>query len=194
MLPCLVIARHPLFPTSPSSQRHLCAHPKACGSLPSVGCQLSAVRSRTSPFPVTLARRVNPNPFVCHSCRKHPGWGAVAFFKPNPPRTPDSAPNPLAAHHSPLATIPFTMRTFAKPASNPCRMRSFKTQHLKSSRMCTSEKPPPGGHSQCQFRGGTDGIYPDRIGSLCSFEAAYLGEVNRENPAPAKKRRGSARH
>jgi len=62
----------------------------------SVGCQLSAVSSLSlSPFAATLTdspqlienpatlspafatltSRVNPNPFVCHSYKKHPGWG-----------------------------------------------------------------------------------------------------------------------
>ena len=39
-----------------------------------------------------------------------------------------------------LAANPFRIRISAKHARNPCRMRSFKTQDLKSFRMCTHKK------------------------------------------------------
>ena len=164
MLPCLVILRRSLFPTSSSSQRHFCAHPKACRSLPSVGCQLSAVSSRTSPFPVTLARNTRgsqPSSQIFSSLNLPTRHSLLSFTIPisatttlrSPRRHPfltvrssritvhgTRATLPPSTHHSPPATIPFTMRTFAKHASNPCRMRSFKTQDLKSFRMCSSEK------------------------------------------------------
>jgi hypothetical protein len=59
-----------------------------------------------------------------------------------------SSPNPYL-FNSKLSTFnrlspdrpnPFTIRTSEKRASNPCRMRSFKTQDLKPFRMCSSEK------------------------------------------------------
>jgi Prolipoprotein diacylglyceryl transferase len=31
-----------------------------------------------SPFAATLTGHVNHNPFVCHSYKKHPGWGAIS--------------------------------------------------------------------------------------------------------------------
>jgi hypothetical protein len=43
-------------------------------------------------------------------------------------------------HPTPPTPNSFTIRTSAKPASNPCRMRTFKTQDLKPFRMCSSEK------------------------------------------------------
>jgi hypothetical protein len=83
--------------------------------------------------PATLTSRVKHNPFVCHSYEKHPGWGyihqAQIFFFRN-----------LTTHYSLLSTDSFTIRTSAKRASNPCRMRSFKTQDLKPFRMRSYEK------------------------------------------------------
>ena len=38
--------------------------------------QLAENPTALSPFPATLTSLVNHNPFLCHSCRKHPGWGA----------------------------------------------------------------------------------------------------------------------
>ena len=34
-------------------------------------------KTTLSPFAATLTGNVNHNPFVCHSYRKHPGWGAT---------------------------------------------------------------------------------------------------------------------
>jgi len=44
--------------------------------------QLTKNPATLSPFAATLTGFVNHNPFVCHSCKKHPGWGAaiVNFF------------------------------------------------------------------------------------------------------------------
>src|SRR5579859_89095 len=54
----------------------------------------------------------------------------------------------LSNQHSPLATIPFRIRTYEKSTRNPFRIRTSKTQDLKSFRMNTSKKtgggePPP---------------------------------------------------
>jgi hypothetical protein len=48
----------------------------------------------------------------------------------------------LPTLNSSLSCVPnsFTIRTYAKRACNPCRMRSFKTQDLKLFRMRSSEK------------------------------------------------------
>ncbi len=67
-------------PSSPLFARHCSRNPNPL-LLPAVSCQLSAVSSPATPFPVALGRRVNPNPFVCHSYKKHPGWGGVASLK-----------------------------------------------------------------------------------------------------------------
>jgi hypothetical protein len=37
--------------------------------------QLTENPATLSPFPATLTRRVKVNPFVCHSYKKHQGWG-----------------------------------------------------------------------------------------------------------------------
>ena len=45
------------------------------------GSQLTENPATLSPVPATLTSRVKHNPFVCHSYRKHPGWGsAIANF------------------------------------------------------------------------------------------------------------------
>ena len=46
----------------------------------------------------------------------------------------------LATHHSPLATIPFRIRTSEKHVRKPSGMNTSKTQHLKPFRMNTYEK------------------------------------------------------
>src|SRR5579859_723636 len=53
----------------------------------------------------------------------------------------------LDANHSPLATIFFRIRTYAKRAHNPFRIRTSKTQHLKPFRMNTSKKTGVGAPS-----------------------------------------------
>ena len=44
--------------------------------------QLSENKTTLSPAVATLTSRVKPNPFACHSYKKHPGWGyaVVNFF------------------------------------------------------------------------------------------------------------------
>jgi len=60
-----------------------------------------------SPFPAALTDPVKHNPFVCHSYRKHPGWGS------RPSSQIFSFRNPIICH-SLLSTIPFTIRTYEK--------------------------------------------------------------------------------
>ena len=107
--------------------------------------QLPENPATLSPFPATLTRRVNHNPFACHSYEKHPGAGASALFViPREPR------NLLllfqfATHHSPLATKFPIIRTSEKHTDNPFRIRTSKTQDLKLFRMNTYEKTQEGG-------------------------------------------------
>jgi hypothetical protein len=43
-----------------------------------------------------------------------------------------------------FSTIPFRIRTYVKRTRKPCRIRTSKTQHLKSFRIRTYKKPPGG--------------------------------------------------
>jgi hypothetical protein len=76
--------------------------------------QLTENPATLSPVPATLASRVKHNPFVCHSYKKHPGWGvhpsSQIFFLRS-----------LATRHSLLSTISFTIRTSAKRVCNSRR-------------------------------------------------------------------------
>src|SRR5690348_1110641 len=181
-----MLAANPIFPRptfSASSARlpstsGLCL--SSCSSAPprSVGCQLSAVSSPASPFPAalsgksqlienpaalspvlaTLTRRVNHNPFVCRSYKKHPGGGPfqhrmdldaphpVSLIEPHP-LTPSSPFLPPVMSHqlAPASsgsqiTKSFRIRTSEKPTRNPFRIRTSRTQHLKPFRMNTSKK------------------------------------------------------
>ncbi len=96
-----------------------------------------------SPFPATLARHVNHNPFVCRSCEKH-GGAHPSSQSLRVSETPST--NPLTIRHSPLSAISFKIRTSTNHASNPCRMRSSKTQHLRSFRIRTYKKTGGEGH------------------------------------------------
>ena len=103
--------------------------------------------------PVNSARRAQldtqelPQPLshhtLAHNFRHTPGWGSHLS---NQTLRPSVAPSParFATPHWPLPAILFTIRTFAKHARNLFGMRSFKTQDLKSFRMCSSEKTPEG--------------------------------------------------
>ena len=120
----------------------------------------------------TLTRHVHHNPFVCHSYKKHPGWGPaiVHFFvaqtsvcalsrqsasqrseAKHPHELRNLADLPVASlsracrdHESPV-TKSFAIRTYEKHARNPFRMRTSKTQDLKPFRMNTYEKTGGGG-------------------------------------------------
>src|SRR5690348_6218185 len=98
-----MLAANPIFPRptfSASSAQLPCTSGLclfSCSSAPprSVGCQLSAVSSPSSPFPATsrpkselienpaalspvlatLTRHLHHNPFVCRSYKKYPGGG-----------------------------------------------------------------------------------------------------------------------
>jgi hypothetical protein len=83
----------------------------------------------------TLTIRVKHKSFVCHSYKKHPGWGYISCAL--------SLTVSRTTHHL-LDTIPFRMRTSAKRTRNSFRFRTSKTQDLKPFRIRTYEKPPGG--------------------------------------------------
>ena len=83
--------------------------------------QLTENSATLSPFAVTLTSRVNHNPFVCHSCRKHPGS--------HPSRQIFAFGN-LTTRYSLLSTISFTIRTYEKPARNSRRIRISKGNNI----------------------------------------------------------------
>ena len=88
-----------------------------------------------SPAFATLTSRVKPKSCVCHSYKKHPGWGYTFG--------PLSLTASRTAHHS-LPAIPFRICTSAKRTRNSLRIRTSKTQDLKPFRICTYEKTPGG--------------------------------------------------
>jgi hypothetical protein len=90
--------------------------------------QFAENTSTLSPAFATLTIRVKVNPFVCHSYRKHTGWG-----------------HPLAARilspsFRPTVANLFRIRTYEKCAPNSFRIRTCKTRHLKPFRMNTYRK------------------------------------------------------
>jgi hypothetical protein len=99
--------------------------------------QISENITTLSPAFATLTSRVKPKSCVCHSYKKHPGWGYTFG--------PLSLTASRTAHHS-LPAIPFRMRTSAKRTRNPLRMRTSKTQDLKPFRIRTYEKTRGGPH------------------------------------------------
>jgi len=119
------------------------------------GSQLTENPATLSPVPATLTSRVKHNPFVCHSCKKHPGWGPaiVNFFVA---QISDLAVRQVTSHKSPVTasalflppvtghqsqvTKSFTIRTYEKHARNSRRIRTSKTQDLKLFRINTYKK------------------------------------------------------
>jgi hypothetical protein len=115
----------------------------------------------------TLTSRVSHNPFVCHSYRKHPGWGPaiVNFFVA---QISDLAVRQVTSHKSPVTasalflptvtghqsqvTKSFTIRTYEKHARNSRRIRTSKTQDLKLFRINTYKKTGRGARPDPKFR------------------------------------------
>jgi hypothetical protein len=95
-----------------------------------------------SPLPATLTSRVNLNPFVCHSYRKHPGWGYILQPEVFTLHT-------LTTHCSLLSTNSLTIRISAKRAPNSHRIRTSKTQDLRPFRMRSYKKTGEGGGAYC---------------------------------------------
>jgi hypothetical protein len=119
-------------------------------------------------------------------CPKHPGWGAaiVNFFvaqisdlpvlpvtsNKSPVTTSALFPSPVTSHQS-RVTKSFTIRTYERPAPNPFRIHTSKTQDLKPFRMNTYKKTGRG-RSANRYRPGTSlaQFFKGRVG-----EAATLG-------------------
>ncbi len=100
-----------------------------------------------SSFPATPTDRVKVNPFVCHSCKKHPGWG------PHPSNQIFPFPSPTT-RYSPLSANSFAIRTSAKCAPNSFRMRTSKNQDLKPFRIRTYKKAGEGPPTMLSFTVG----------------------------------------
>jgi len=88
----------------------------------------------------TLTSRVKHKFFVCHSYKKHPGWGYISC--------PISPASSFATLLLP-PTIPSRMCTSPKRTRNSFRFRTSKTQDLKPFRIRTYEKTPGGAPSAC---------------------------------------------
>jgi hypothetical protein len=125
-----------------------------------------------SPAFATLTIRIKVNPFVCHSYKKHPGWGSHlsnervrrapgSLSDQDSPNTNHNSYPLLVAHHSPpvaasalflppitahqsQVTKSFIIRTYRKCSCNSFRIRTSKTQHLKPFRMNTYKKTGEG--------------------------------------------------
>lgn len=125
-----------------------------------------------SPFPATLTDRVKCKSFVCHSCKKHPGWGTLLLtsypmrialplargvvegrdhrgrnlsgqlFMRHGSRDTDHR-TPVTSHQS-RVTKSRGIRTCTKRARNSRRIRTSKTHDLKPFRIRTYEKTPRG--------------------------------------------------
>jgi hypothetical protein len=104
--------------------------------------QLTENPAALSPVPATLMSRVNHNPFVCHSYRKHPG---SHLSRQRSFRSGFARRNFLPTRHSPLSTISSLIRTYIKSAHKLFRMNTSKTQDLKPFRIRTYKKTGVGG-------------------------------------------------
>jgi hypothetical protein len=106
----VLVSRQPV-PATPSSLRNLCAlcvsalsFSRSC----SFNSKLSTVSLSSLTFPLTRMdaklTRVKHKSFICHSYKKHPGWGTPRHF---------SAPLPICP--SLATTNLFRMIFFARP-------------------------------------------------------------------------------
>jgi hypothetical protein len=97
-----------------------------------------------SPFAAALTSLVKDKPFVCHSYKKHPGWGHIIQFKFFSFRDLTLHSLLVYPEASRRATIFPTIRTSEKRARNSRRIRTSKTQHLKPFRIRAYGKTPGG--------------------------------------------------
>ena len=81
-------------------------------------------------FLATLTSHVEANPSVCHSYKKHPGWGSLRL--------------PLVISDQSPVTKFFIICTYEKRACNSFRIRTSKTRDLKPFRIRTYEKTGEG--------------------------------------------------
>ena len=143
MLSRLSLRFLPVVPSSSSRRRLACTRLPVPALLSPLFAALADRPLRTtkhatlSLLAATLTSRVKHNPFVCHSYRKHPGWGHTLqskFFSFCHPTT----------RHSLFSAISFTIRTYGKHVRNPFGIRTSKTQDLKPFRIRTYEKTGEG--------------------------------------------------
>jgi hypothetical protein len=129
----------------PSTSKH-CLSASSFAPPRSVGCQLSAVSSPVSPFPATLTSSlqitekpatltpafatlteiVTHKSFVCHSYKKHPGWGYPRLLRelcalcvkihPRPQACPSVRHPPQRAHICCSQTTHATAKPFKRNA------------------------------------------------------------------------------
>jgi hypothetical protein len=99
--------------------------------------------------------RVKHKFFICHSYKKHPGWGILAPFVRGNSANCASQRHPVlpapaadcklsSVSSSRLTPNSFRIRTYAKLTRNPIGIRTSKTQDLKPFRIRTYEKTPRG--------------------------------------------------
>jgi len=91
--------------------------------------QLTDNTATLSPSFATLANRVNPNPFVCHSYKKHPG------VVPLPARIDLSAPHPVFA----IASNPLTASPLFLPPAKSHHSRVTNFLEINTSKTRTKQ-------------------------------------------------------
>ena len=125
--------------------------------------QLSENKTTLSPAVATLTGLVKPNPFVCHSYKKHPGWGSaiVNFFvaqtsvcvllrqsasERSAANDPQELKNPgvhqITSHESPLTASALFLPPVTSHQSQitkSCRIRTYAKRASNSSRIRTSK-------------------------------------------------------
>ncbi len=192
----------------PSSLRSLCSlcvgvYPERVGPLSfsfsrPVACELSTANFHPSvldfklstfnlfsptPFPATVAHHVNHNPFVCHSCRKHPEWGI-------PSCSVNSVNSVLRAAQAsfPIDRFRAVRSMPASPlesafAGHPANAHSKGLTQSVSPLYPTFTKKRGGGRQSCQapVLHGHHGAYPCREGRM-TFPSIQLLNVELLNP------------
>jgi len=124
----MISVARPLLTRQPRHALRECVPVSPLFAAPTNHWQTAENKTTLSSVFATLTSPVKHKFFVCHSYKKHPGWGYISC-----PLSPTASP-----------TIPFRMRTSAKRSRNPFRIRTSKTQDLKPFRIRTYEKTPRG--------------------------------------------------
>ena len=157
---------NPCHPACLERSRRECQEGSAFPYLPALAsCPLYALRvsafshhASGSLFSLFRNNRKKLNPFLSHSSALFKKECSPNPFSINTLRTllqntrgvrPKSIP--YSALSRSFAPNSFTIRTYAKHTRNPFRMRTSKTQHLKSFRIRTYEKKGEGASCQTDF-------------------------------------------
>jgi hypothetical protein len=159
--------------------------------------QITEKPASLSPAFATLTSRVKHKSCVCHSCKKHPGWGVP--FSPNlrTIKRVEAAPIFLATRHSPLATssVPLNLLKSTRiqasatvaskelaPKLNPLDATLTKKQGegpLARNHLAT-RLPAVAGHSRlmsfCGTRRGTESMHPECLEVVGGSECYSVGE------------------